>query len=267
MATAKPYTLRQSDRHGYIKYTRQENQSWQSLYQQQMACLSDKACDEFLAGLDALALDPDQIPQLPDINPKLKAITGWQLEAVLSPLSFKQLFSLLGAKKFPAITTIRAPQQLTFSPQPDIFHELFAHSPLLTNPYYAQFIEHYGKLGQMTATKTDRTILARLYWHTIECGLLETPSGLRIFGGSILSSKEESEYCLHSNRPLREPFEVVTAMRTHYRIDELQRNYFKLSNLEQLARLTRLDWPRLIKESHYLGMYPSPYSPKEKQPC
>ena len=266
MTGKQPYISKQPDHEGFIRYTEVEHQTWSKLYHRQMDILHDRACDEFLQGVENLAFSADEIPQLPDMNRKLMAATGWQVEAVPALIGFGQFFELLANRKFPAATFIRRPEDLDYIQEPDIFHEFFGHCPLLTHPAYAEFSEHYGKLG-LAANKADRRMLARLYWFTIEFGLIETAKGLKIYGGGILSSAEESRYALESNCPERKDLDVMEAFRTHYRIDELQRTYFKIRDFSELDAIKKMDLDQIIREARYLGMNPSPYPPKEDAAC
>ncbi|NQZ08127.1 MAG: phenylalanine 4-monooxygenase [Algicola sp.] len=266
MAKATKYVSKQPDINGFIDYTSEEHGTWEILYNRQLDILHDRACPEFLAGIDALDLNAKEIPQLPIMNEKLKAITGWQVQAVPALIGFAQFFELLADKKFPAATFIRTRADLDYIQEPDIFHEFFGHCPLLTNPDYAEFSQHYGRLG-LAANKADRRMLARLYWFTIEFGLIETAKGLRIYGGGILSSTEESHYSLESIQPVRKDLDVIDAFRTYYRIDQLQRTYFKIKDFADLKRIREMDLDKLIKEARYLGMHKSLYQPKEDAAC
>lgn len=266
MSSTSKYVSKQPDQNGFIDYTKEENGTWQVLYNRQLDMLHDRACPEFLAGLEQLDMRADAIPQLPEINEKLNQATGWAVEPVPALIGFERFFELLANKRFPAATFIRTREDLDYIQEPDIFHEFFGHCPLLTNPEYAEFSQHYGKLG-MQASKAERRMLARLYWFTIEFGLIETDKGLRIYGGGILSSTEESHYSLESNQPLRKNLEVLEAFRTHYRIDELQRTYFKIQDFSDLKRIREMDLMKILQEAKYLGMLPSPYPPKEDAAC
>jgi len=260
------YVSHQPDQHGYINYSDEENSTWATLYNRQTRIIKDRACDEFIEGIDLLKMSADRIPQLPDINRKLKKLTGWQVENVPALIGFERFFELLATKRFPAATFIRTKADIDYIQEPDIFHELFGHCPLLTNQAYADFSQHYGELG-LKADKADRPMLARLYWFTIEFGLMQSEQGLKIFGGGILSSKEETCYSLESDIPNRQPLQVIEAFRTHYRIDELQKNYFVINQLSDLQQLIKLDLITLIKEARILGMKPSAYAPKEDAAC
>ena len=228
--------------------------------------LQERACQEFLDGVEALHFSAEQIPQLPEINQKLGALTGWGVHPVPALIGFGQFFELLANKKFPVATFIRTREDIDYIQEPDLFHEFFGHCPLLTNSDYAEYSQHYGELG-LAANRANRRMLARLYWFTVEFGLIETAKGLRIYGGGILSSTEESHYCLESNQPLRKNLDVIDAFRTHYRIDELQRTYFKIKSFADLAKLTTMDLTKMLREARYLGMHKSAYPAKENAAC
>ncbi|MFT4928498.1 MAG: phenylalanine-4-hydroxylase [Phenylobacterium sp.] len=228
--------------------------------------MRDRACQQFLDGLELLDFNAKKIPQLPEINEKLYALTGWGVEPVPALIGFERFFELLANKKFPAATFIRTREDIDYIQEPDLFHEFFGHCPLLTNPDYAEFSHHYGQLG-LSASKADRRMLARLYWFTVEFGLIETDEGLKIYGGGILSSREESRYCLESNQPLRKDLCVIDAFRTPYRIDELQRNYFKIRDFSDLHRFSQMDLTKLVKEARYMGLHESDYPPKDDPDC
>ncbi len=261
-----PYVSKEPDASSRIAYTDEENATWEILYNRQLKMIQSRACDEFLQGLDTLQMNAKAIPQLPDINEKLLKLTGWQVERVPALIGFERFFELLANRKFPAATFIRRPEDLDYIKEPDIFHELFGHCPLLTNQAYADFSQRYGQLG-LAANSQDRAMLARLYWFTIEFGLLNTPQGMKIYGGGILSSTEETCYSLESPKPKRHPLVVIDAFRTHYRIDELQKNYFYIEQLADLQQFAKLDLQAIIQQARRLGMKPSDYAPKEDAAC
>jgi phenylalanine-4-hydroxylase len=260
------YVSKQPNRYGVIDYSEQEHQVWNTLYKRQTQRLKNNACDEFNQGLELLKLNADAIPQLNDINRILKQHTGWSVERVPALIGFERFFGLLAERKFPAATFIRRMEDLDYIKEPDIFHELLGHCPLLTHPAYADFSQHYGQLG-LAASKTERAMLARLYWFTIEFGLVETAKGLKIYGGGILSSFEESDYSLHSPLANRQKLDVIEAFRTHYRIDELQKNYFIIDKLDDLQQIIKYDLIAMVKQAQQLGMKPSDYQPKEDAAC
>jgi len=188
------YVAREPDAQGHIHYPDAEHAVWQTLVERQLKLLEGRACQEYLDGLDQLALPRERIPQLGEINRVLEATTGWQVERVPALIPFQRFFELLASKRFPVATFIRTPEELDYLQEPDIFHEIFGHCPLLTNPWFAEFTHTYGQLG-LKASKEERVYLARLYWMTVEFGLVDTPAGLRIYGGGILSSCRISSSC------------------------------------------------------------------------
>lgn len=263
---SEPYVSKTPNEQGYIDYTHEENGTWEILYTRQLEIIKNRACTEFLDGLQTLNMSKSQIPQLPDINEKLAALTGWSVERVPALIGFEQFFGLLADRKFPAATFIRRREDLDYIKEPDIFHELFGHCPLLTNQDYADFSQHYGKLG-LAATPAQRIMLARLYWFTIEFGLVKSAQGLKIYGGGILSSKEESCYSLESHSPSRQPMNILDIFRTHYRIDELQKHYFIIEQLSDLQQIIEVDLIDLIQQAEKMGMKPTSYPPKETAAC
>ncbi|MCW8886043.1 MAG: phenylalanine 4-monooxygenase [Motiliproteus sp.] len=263
MKSTSSYVSRRPDKQGYVKYLKEDHAVWEKLYLRQIEVIAGRACDEYIAGVEALNLPSDHIPQIPDINRVLKASTGWGVAPVPALIGFEEFFSLLANKRFPAATFIRTEADLDYLQEPDIFHEIFGHCPLLTNPAYAAFSQRYGELG-LAANKAARVMLARLYWFTIEFGLVNTPQGLRIYGGGILSSYEETQYSLDSHQPQRVPFDPVDVFRTPYRIDVLQRIYFIIQQLSDLQQLAKLDLMELIETASHLGMKPSLYPAKEQ---
>jgi phenylalanine-4-hydroxylase len=195
MAKSTKYVSKHADEAGIIQWSAQEDKIWNTLITRQLSHIKGKACDEYFEGLEKLQLPTDKIPQLGDVSKVLKATTGWECYPVPALIGFGEFFKLLSEKKFPVATFIRTEDELDYLQEPDIFHEIFGHCPLLTNPSFANYTQAYGKMG-LNATKEERVFLARLYWFTIEFGLLDTPKGLRIYGGGILSSPSETEYAM-----------------------------------------------------------------------
>ena len=231
MGKATKYVARTPDASGHIHYSPDEDRIWATLYERQDQAIRGKACDEFFQGLDLLKMPRDRIPQLPEISKILRRETGWEVAYVPALIPFSQFFELLANKRFPAATFIRTRDELDYLQEPDIFHEIFGHTPLLTNPSFADFTHTYGKLG-LAASKEDRVFLARMYWFTVEFGLIQPPGKpLRIYGGGILSSIGETEYAYSSDRPQRRRFQILDALRTPYRIDIMQPLYYVLEDL------------------------------------
>jgi phenylalanine-4-hydroxylase len=253
------YISKPVDAAGFASYTDEENEVWHELYTRQHTIIQGRACDEYLHGLELLNLPKDRVPQCPEVSQALQAATGWRLEPVPALISFDRFFALLADRRFPAATFIRRKEELDYLKEPDIFHEIFGHCPMLTNPASAEFTHTYGKLG-LKATPEERVMLARLFWFTIEFGLIKTKAGLRAYGGGILSSISETVYCVESTTPERRPFDPLQALRTPYRIDTIQPIYYVLDNFEQLYQLVELDLIGLIREANHLD-HPVPAHP------
>src|SRR5476649_1818989 len=199
------YVAREPDAQGFIDYPAEEHAVWNTLITRQLKVIEGRACQEYLDGIEKLGLPHDRIPQLGEINKVLGETTGWQVARVPALIPFQTFFELLANKQFPVATFIRTRDELDYIQEPDIFHEIFGHCPLLTNKLLAEFTSAYGKLCQK-ANAAERDMLARLYWFTVEFGLINTKDGLRTYGGGILSSKSETPYSIDSVIPLRKPF-------------------------------------------------------------
>jgi phenylalanine-4-hydroxylase len=248
------YIAKSIDADGNAAYTDEENQVWHTLITRQLPIVQGRACDEYMQGLKLLNLPQNRIPQCHEVSEVLSDITGWALEPVPALIPFEHFFALLAQRKFPAATFIRTREELDYLQEPDIFHEIFGHCPALTNQACADFTQAYGELG-LKATHEDKVMLAKLYWFTIEFGLIQTDAGLRAYGGGILSSKSETAYCLESPLPLRKPFDILEALRTPYRIDIMQPVYFVIDSFDVLFNLIHTDLMGLIHQARALGMH------------
>ena len=265
MGKTSQYVSRLPDHTGQVPYTPEENAIWAELYARQEKAIQGKACDEFIDGLKLIGMPKDRVPQLPEVSRVLKRETGWEVAYVPALIPFGEFFRLLANRQFPAATFVRTREELDYLQEPDIFHELFGHTPLLTNPHFADFTHTYGKLG-LAASKEDRVYLARLYWFTVEFGLLQKPGqDLRIYGGGILSSIGETDYAYNSNVPLRlRMTDPVDVLRTPYRIDIIQPLYYVIDEVADLTRLTQRDLMALVGEAKKLGLKAPLFEPKAK---
>ncbi len=253
------YTAHLPDDKGYIPYTAEEDAVWTILINRQLKIVQNRACKEYLEGLSILALPLDRTPQCTEVSKRLMATTGWSVTPVPALISADEFFTLLSRRQFPAASFVRLREELDYLQEPDLFHELFGHCPMLTHPVYADFMQDYGKLA-LAANETDRALLARLYWFTVEFGLIQTMEGLKIYGGGILSSKNETIYALESPQPKHLPFSAIEALRTPYRIDIMQPVYFVLNDFEALYRLLNEDIHPLLESAKMLGEYPPLFS-------
>jgi phenylalanine-4-hydroxylase len=223
-------------------YTAVEHGTWNTLYARQMKILPGRAADVFLNGLDALDLNTGGIPDFEVMNPKLQALTGWTVVCVPGLVPDEVFFDHLANRRFPSGQFIRKPDQLDYLQEPDIFHDVFGHVPMLTDPDFAAYMQAYGRGGQRAAGLGLLPNLARLYWYTVEFGLMQDRDGLRIYGAGIVSSATESVFALDDPSPNRLGFDLERVMRTLYRIDDFQQVYFVIESLEQLKRDTLEDF-------------------------
>ena len=221
----------------YQHYTAADHDTWSRLHRRQFELLRGRVCDEFFAGLSALGIAADGIPDFRQINRVLKAATGWEVVAVPGLVPDRVFFTHLAERRFPAGFWIRRPEEFDYIEEPDVFHDVFGHVPLLMNRSYADFVAAYGAAGLRYADPEDLARLARLYWYSVEFGLIETEAGLRIFGAGIASSPGETVFSLESAEPNRIRLDPVRVMRTRYKIDDFQQTYFVLPGFEAMPDL------------------------------
>ncbi|MGH8073443.1 MAG: phenylalanine 4-monooxygenase, partial [Lysobacter sp.] len=240
-------------------YTDTDHQVWSQLFERQKAILPGRASDEFMAALAAMEMTPDRIPKFDDLNPILRAATGWELIGVEGLLPELTFFEHLANRRFPVTWWIRKPDQMDYLSEPDLFHDLFGHVPLLMNPVFADYMEAYGRGGvKAHGIGEDALVnLTRLYWYTVEFGLIRQKDGLRIYGSGIVSSKGESIHCLESDAPNRIGFDLQRVMRTRYRIDTFQKTYFVIDSFEQLMDATGPDFAPIYEKLAQLDSIPA----------
>ncbi|MDP4872525.1 MAG: phenylalanine 4-monooxygenase [Sphingorhabdus sp.] len=220
------------------KFTANEHANWDNLFARQSAMLPGRAADAFMRGIDVLKLSRPGIPDYRELNAQLMAATGWQIIAVPGLVPDAVFFDHLANRRFPAGNFIRTPEQSDYLQEPDVFHDVFGHVPMLADPVFADYMVAYGKGGLRSLGFGALDHLARLYWYTVEFGLIKQPNGLRIYGAGIVSSYAESIFALEDPRPNRIAFDLLRVMRTHYRIDDFQQNYFVISSIDELLTVT-----------------------------
>lgn len=254
------YVSKFPDHSGHIDWTVLENQTWNTLITRQSEIVKTRASKEFLEGLNRIHFSLDRVPQHTDINQRLRSLTGWEVEVVPALIPAKDFFTLLANKKFPAASFIRVPEELDYIQEPDIFHEFYGHVPLLTFKEFAHFMEEFGKLALSISAK-DRRRLFRLFWFTIEFGLLKENGKIKAYGGGMLSSIHETVYSVESDLPQRVPFDPLTALRTPYRIDIPQPLYYVLDKFDDLFKILDQDILSLLEESKELGDFEPLFEP------
>jgi phenylalanine-4-hydroxylase len=235
------------------RYSDAEHEVWRTLYLRQTKLLPGHACDQFLQGLGVLGLEPDHIPDFEELSARLNDLTGWSIVPVEGLIPDPVFFNHLANRRFPAGAFIRRRDQLDYIQEPDVFHDVYGHAPLLTDPVFADYLQAYGRGGLRALGCHALPNLARLYWYTVEFGLIETRDGLRTYGAGILSSFKETRYALNSTAPRRVLFNLERIVRTLYRIDNLQQTYFVIRSFDELFDATLADFGSLYDRLHGLS--------------
>jgi phenylalanine-4-hydroxylase len=229
--------------------TSEDHWVWDTLFARQQILLHGRAVEAFQQGLDVLHLSHPGVPNFDELNEKLDARTGWTVVAVPGLVPDDVFFRHLSQRRFPAGNFIRSPKQLDYLEEPDVFHDVFGHVPLLAQPAVADFMQALGELGLAALDRSALHRLARLYWYTVEFGLAREDGALKIYGAGILSSFGESHYSLESTKPHRADFDLKRVLRTRYRTDAFQQGYFVIERFEDvLDLLLRNDLPTLYEE-------------------
>jgi len=252
------YTAKTPDCSGFIHYSEEEDSVWSDLFNQQQTKVKHYAANEYLYGLEELALPSERIPQCSEINHRLKPLTGWTVIPVPALISFGRFFKSLSQKKFPAASFIRCRADFDYIKEPDIFHEIFGHTPLLTDPNFAKFSETIGKIG-LQVKPSDYSWLIRLYWFTIEFGLIKLNGTHKSLGSGLNSSPTELIYSIDSPIPERREFNVIDILRTPYRIDIHQPIYYVIEEIDDLLQVAERDLLSDIKKAQSLGLYEMTY--------
>jgi len=208
------------------------------LFARQAKLLPGRASEAYLRGLDVLKLSKPGIPDFEELSERLMKLTGWQVVAVPGLVPDDVFFDHMANRRFVAGNFIRRPDQLDYLQEPDVFHDVFGHVPMLADPVFADYLAVYGQGGQRALGLDALKYLGRLYWYTVEFGLIAEPEGLRIYGSGIVSSYAESQFALDDPSPNRIGFDLARVMRTEYRIDDFQQNYFVIPSFDELLRVT-----------------------------
>jgi phenylalanine-4-hydroxylase len=243
MSLRGDYNLAASDfsvEQDWAAYGSEEHALFRRLFDRQAKLVPRYACPEWMAAI--AGLDATGIPKFTAVSRQLRAATGWEIVAVPGLIPDEAFFTHLANRRFPVTVWLRKPEEFDYIVEPDVFHDFFGHVPLLFDPVYADHLHEYGK-GGLKAMRLDAVrMLARLYWYTIEFGLMRTPGGVRAYGAGLLSSGGELAYCVDDPQPKRLPFALETALRSDYQIDRYQSTYFVIDSFEQLMRETAPDF-------------------------
>ena len=260
MPKSTDYVARLPDATGHIPYDAAEDAVWRDLLARQLPSVRARMAAPYLDGLARLDLPTDRVAQCAEVSEVLRAKTGWRVEPVPALIPFGRFFALLADRCFPAASFMRRREHFNYIEEPDIFHEIFGHAPLLTDPRFAAFSQAIGQAG-VRAEKADYAWLIRLYWFTIEFGLTRRGGEIMGLGSGLASSIAELEWAT-SGRPELRPFEVIDILRTPYRIDILQPLYFVIEDLDVLFAAARRDLLADVATARGLGLHPPKYPPK-----
>ena len=231
-------------------YSSDDHAIWDTLYARQIDVLRGRAADAYYDGLKALDLGSGGIPDFERVNAKLHALTGWRIVAVPHLVPDAVFFDHLANRRFPAGRFIRSREQMDYTQEPDVFHDMFGHVPMLAQLVFADYMQAYGQGGLRSLEFNCLKNLARLYWYTVEYGLINTPDGLRIYGAGIVSSNSESHFAVKSPSPNRIGFDLERVMKTDYRVDDFQQSYFVIDDFAQLFDMTQSDFAPLYARLH-----------------
>jgi phenylalanine-4-hydroxylase len=230
-------------------YTAEDHATWDTLFARQSKLLPGRASNAWLRGLDVLKLSKPGIPDFEELSERLMKLTGWSVVAVPGLVPDDVFFDHMANRRFVAGNFIRRPDQLDYLQEPDVFHDVFGHVPMLADPVFADYLAAYGRGGQRALGLDALKYLGRLYWYTVEFGLIAEPEGLRIYGSGIVSSFAETRFALDDPSPNRIALDLARVMRTEYRIDDFQQNYFVIPSFDELLRLTvETDFAPLYEE-------------------
>jgi phenylalanine-4-hydroxylase len=260
---ADDYTVPQDWAH----YSADEHDIWRVLFERQLKLAHAYATPELITGLEKLGVNAQQIPRFDHINKILRRLTDWKIVAVPGLIPEEHFFAHLAQRQFPVSVWIRNRFELEYLSEPDLFHDFFGHVPLLTQPVFARFMQAYGAAGPNAKTHGAVHMLARLYWYTVEFGLIRTSHGLRAYGAGLLSSPGELPYSIDSLLPHRIGFDLARVLRTDYLIDDYQQIYFVLDSFEQLfhAGYDTDFAPLYLQYAHSPGIKPQQLLPEDHE--
>lgn len=262
MPKSTDYIAKRPDATGHILYDAEENAVWRDLCARQRPAVEARMARPYLDGLRLLDMPMDRVPQCGEISERLGALTGWRVAPVPALIGFGRFFAMLAERVFPAASFIRSRKDFDYIEEPDIFHEIFGHTPLLTDPRFAAFSQAIGQTGTRAAQE-DYSWLIRLYWFSIEFGLTREGTAMKALGSGLASSVTELTWATESPEPERRPFDVIDMLRTPYRIDILQPVYFVIADLDDLFRAAERDLLADIATARTKGLFAPKYPPKQ----
>lgn len=214
-------------------YTDEQHDVWRILYERRMRTLADTGSRLFLTGAQKIGLSPERVPDLAAVNARLAALTGWQAIAVTGFIPAHDFFACLARREFPTTITVRPREQLDYLPEPDIFHDVFGHVPLHADPVFADFLQTFGRVAAAARTETETAWMARLFWFTVEFGLIREDGATKVYGSGLISSHGDAAHALAPDRD-RRPFRLEDVIAQDFRIDRMQEVLFVVEDFAQL---------------------------------
>lgn len=261
MSKISSYIAKQPDPSGHITYSSEEDAVWRDLYMAQERKIQENMAEPYLVGFRAIELPRDRVPQCSQVSERLRELTGWQVAPVPALIGFGRFFGMLAEKTFPAASFIRSRKDFDYIQEPDIFHEIFGHTPLLADPRIAAVSEAIGKAGLKTEPK-DYSWLIRLYWFSVEFGLLKQGDVIKAMGSGLASSPTELTHSIASNTAERRSFDIVDVLRTPYRIDIHQPIYYVVQTIDDLVEMSERDLLSDVQKAQSLGLFAPTYPEK-----
>lgn len=230
----KTYDLIKGLTQEYDAYTEEDRKVWKTLFNRQINQLHDLADESYLKGIEAIGFQADTIPDFKEVNARLKSLTGWEIVVVPGIIDQFNFFTMLANKQFPSSTWLRSMEELDYLSEPDMFHDAFGHMPLLTNSIFCDFFHQIGLIGVKYLDHPNIIeMIGRVYWFTVEFGLINSANQLKIYGAGILSSIGETKFSL-SSVPNRVPFDIIEIMNTDFDNTKIQEKYFVIDSFNQL---------------------------------
>ncbi len=263
MPKSTNYIAKKTDENGLIDYTEEDNAVWRDLYHQQQPSVLKYAAKPYLDGLVKLNLPADRVPQCREVSETLLPLTAWSVEPVPALIGFERFFKMLSERKFPAASFIRSRKDFDYIEEPDIFHEIYGHTPLLADERFAEFAEFIGLTG-VRCSMNEYSWLMRIWWFTVEFGLIKQQAEIKALGSGLASSPTELVYSIEDTSVIRKPFDIIDILRTPYRIDINQPIYFVLDSVDQLLEFVQRDLMKDIKTAQALGLHSPVYENKKQ---
>ncbi len=243
LTVAEPYLIQQD----YAAYTPEQHAVWQELVSRRMPQLREHACQEYLDGFAQIGLRADSIPNLAEVNQRLEPLTGWNATPVSGFLPPDAFFEMLAARRFPTTTWLRSRESMEYTPEPDIFHDVLGHVPMHAHPVFADFLQHYGKVcATIMGDKDKLERMGRLFWFTVEFGVIRQNGGIKLYGSGLISSHGESTYVIKGGPEIRD-FNLEQVLEQQFKVSEMQKVLYAVESFDQIYEAAKEAEARLCR--------------------